>query len=49
MSALPTPDLAAAADVIELASGVVGKAVRVWLNWKLPSAPLWDRIGKSIH
>ena len=28
MSALPTPDLAAAADVIELASGIVGKAVR---------------------
>ncbi|MFZ4719200.1 MAG: acyl-CoA dehydrogenase family protein [Ilumatobacteraceae bacterium] len=28
MSALPTPDLAAAADVIELASNVVGKAVR---------------------
>ena len=28
---------------------VVGRAVRIWLNWKLPSAPLWDRIGKAIH
>ena len=28
MTAIPTPDLAAAADVIELASGIVGKAVR---------------------
>ena len=26
--ALPTPDLAAAADVIELASNIVGKGVR---------------------
>ena len=27
---------------------VVGKAVRIWLNWKLPNAPLWGRIGKAI-
>jgi signal peptidase I len=31
------------------ADHVVGKAVRIWLNWKLPNAPLWDRIGKAIH
>ncbi|AMN47302.1 signal peptidase I [Steroidobacter denitrificans] len=27
---------------------LVGKAVRIWLNWKLPSAPLWGRIGMPI-
>ena len=31
------------------ADHVVGKAVRIWLNWNLPHAPLWDRIGKAIH
>jgi signal peptidase I len=30
------------------AGNVVGKAVRVWLNWKLPNAPLWGRIGQAI-
>jgi signal peptidase I len=28
---------------------VVGKAVVVWLNWNLPNAPIWSRIGDSIH
>ncbi len=28
---------------------VVGKAVRIWLNWNLPHAPLWDRVGKAIR
>ena len=27
------------------ADNVVGKAVRIWLNWNLPHAPLWERIG----
>ena len=28
---------------------VVGKAVLIWLNWNLPNAPVWSRIGDSIH
>jgi signal peptidase I len=28
---------------------VVGKAVLIWLNWNLPDAPIWNRIGNSIH
>jgi len=28
---------------------VVGKAVVIWLNWNLPNAPIWSRIGNSIH
>lgn len=28
---------------------LVGKAVRIWLNWDLPSAPIWERIGDPIH
>lgn len=28
---------------------LVGKAVRIWLNWDLPNAPIWDRIGTPIH
>jgi signal peptidase I len=28
---------------------VVGKAVRIWLNWNLPGAPIWSRIGNPIH
>ena len=31
------------------AGNVVGKAVRIWLNWKMPRAPLWNRIGKAIN
>jgi signal peptidase I len=28
---------------------VVGKAVLIWLNWNLPNAPIWSRIGDPIH
>ncbi|WP_129778760.1 signal peptidase I [Peristeroidobacter soli] len=28
---------------------LVGKAVRIWLNWDLPNAPIWDRIGAPIR
>jgi signal peptidase I len=28
---------------------VVGKAVVIWMNWNLPHAPIWSRIGDSIH
>lgn len=28
---------------------LVGKAVRIWLNWDLPEAPLWSRIGDPIR
>lgn len=28
---------------------LVGKAVRIWLNWNFPSAPLWSRIGDPIR
>ncbi len=28
---------------------VVGKAVRIWLNWNLPNAPVWSRIGDAIQ
>jgi len=28
---------------------VVGKAVIIWLNWNLPNAPIWSRIGNRIH
>jgi signal peptidase I len=31
------------------AGNVVGKAVRIWLNWRLPHAPIWSRIGTAIH
>ena len=27
---------------------LVGKAVRIWLNWDLPQAPIWNRIGDAI-
>jgi signal peptidase I len=27
---------------------LVGKAVRIWLNWDLPGAPIWNRIGDAI-
>lgn len=30
-------------------ANVVGKAVRIWLNWRLPNAPIWSRIGDAIH
>ncbi len=28
---------------------VVGKAVRVWMNWGFPKAPRWGRIGSPIR
>jgi signal peptidase I len=29
---------------------LVGKAVRIWLNWRLPeAAPIWSRIGDKIQ
>jgi signal peptidase I len=28
---------------------IVGKAVRIWLNWDLPQAPIWNRIGDPIR
>ena len=32
------------------ADNVVGKAVRIWLNWNIPhAAPMWHRIGTAIH
>jgi signal peptidase I len=31
------------------AENVVGKAVRIWLNWRLPNAPIWSRIGDPIQ
>ena len=28
---------------------LVGKAVRIWLNWDLPDSPIWSRIGDPIR
>ena len=28
---------------------VVGKAVRIWFNLRLPNGPIWSRIGNAIH
>lgn len=28
---------------------VVGKAVRVWMNWSIPNMPRWNRIGQAIN
>jgi signal peptidase I len=28
---------------------IVGRAVVIWLNWNLPNAPIWSRIGDPIH
>jgi signal peptidase I len=30
---------------------LVGRAVRIWMNWRRPSdgGPRWERIGRSIH
>ena len=27
---------------------VVGKAVRIWMNWDFPAMPRWGRIGQGI-
>jgi signal peptidase I len=28
---------------------LVGKAVRIWMNWDIPKAPKWRRIGSAIQ
>lgn len=28
---------------------IVGKAVRIWMNWQFPGMPRWSRIGDPIH
>jgi signal peptidase I len=30
---------------------LVGKAVRIWMNWRWPAqgGPIWSRIGKSVE
>jgi signal peptidase I len=28
---------------------VVGKAVRIWMNWSFPGMPRWNRIGHAIN
>lgn len=28
---------------------IVGKAVRIWMNWEFPKAPRWERIGDPIR
>ncbi len=28
---------------------IVGKAVRIWMNWEFPKAPRWERIGDPIN
>lgn len=28
---------------------VVGKAVRIWMNWSIPGMPRWERIGDPIN
>ncbi len=28
---------------------IVGKAVRIWMNWSFPNAPRWNRIGNPIY
>ncbi len=30
-------------------ANIVGKAVRIWMNWSFPSAPRWDRIGNKVQ
>jgi signal peptidase I len=30
-------------------ANLVGKAVIIWMNWNLPHAPMWGRIGERIH
>lgn len=27
---------------------IVGKAVRIWMNWSFPNMPVWSRIGNKI-
>ncbi len=28
---------------------IVGRAVRIWMNWDFPGMPEWNRIGDAIH
>jgi len=28
---------------------IVGKAVRIWMNWEIPKMPRWSRIGNAIE
>jgi signal peptidase I len=28
---------------------VVGRAVRIWMNWDFPAMPKWNRIGGAVH
>lgn len=30
-------------------NNVVGKAVRIWMNWDFPGAPQWGRIGTKVQ
>ncbi|MEO7385703.1 MAG: signal peptidase I [Gammaproteobacteria bacterium] len=30
-------------------ANIVGKAVRIWMNWDIPGMPRWGRIGKGIE
>jgi len=30
-------------------ANVVGKAVRIWMSWDIPSAPQWGRIGLKVE
>jgi len=30
-------------------ANVVGKAVRIWMNWDFPAMPRWSRIGNAIN
>ena len=30
-------------------ANIVGKAVRIWMNWEFPNAPQWRRIGSAIQ
>ena len=30
------------------AENLVGRAVRIWMNWQLPGWPRWNRIGQAI-
>jgi len=28
---------------------LVGRAVRIWMNWRIPGWPQWNRIGRIIQ
>lgn len=30
-------------------ANIVGKAVRIWMNWDFPAAPRWGRIGNAVE